>query len=79
MVLKNISDEIDDELKEDVKSECEKFGEIKEIRMKVEHAADDTKKVDVEVEFAGPAAAATARAAMDNRYFGGRVVKAELA
>lgn len=78
LLLKNLvsAAEVDDELPGEVRAECSKFGNITDVEIKTD---DGSKQVEVRVTFATAAEADIAQKAMHQRWFGGRVVVAELA
>lgn len=75
-------DEVDDELRQEIGEECTKFGQVARVWIISPTADDDDKEgktaegVQVRIQFVGPAAAWTARSAMDGRFFGGRTISA---
>ena len=76
LLLKNLvsAAEVDDELPGEVRAECAKYGTITDVKIKV----DDGKQVEVRVSYATTTDADNAQKAMHQRWFGGRVVVAEL-
>lgn len=70
-------EDVDDELQEEVTDECGRFGAVNEVIIHNEGSGDD-EIVKIFVEFSAPAEAILARDALDGRFFGGRIVRAEL-
>ena len=71
-------EDLDDGLKDEVRAECAKFGTIASVKVNFEPTVQGEKEVVVAVEFEASAAAATCATSMNKRWFGGRIVLAEL-
>ncbi|KAF7456178.1 RNA recognition motif-containing protein [Cryptosporidium felis] len=68
-------DEIDDELKEEVKIECSKYGKVYDVRIHVSNnISKPSDRVRIFVIFESPAMAQIAVPALNNRWFGGNQV-----
>ncbi|KAK6587688.1 Ro ribonucleoprotein-binding 1 [Cryptosporidium xiaoi] len=68
-------DEIDDELKEEVKIECSKYGKVYDVRIHVSsHLSKPSDRVRIFVVFESPSMAQVAVPALNNRWFGGNQV-----
>lgn len=83
VVLRNMVgvEDLDDDLKSEVTDECGRFGSVTRVIIYQESQSedDDTEViVKIFVEFAHPIECERARDALNGRYFGGRLVKAEL-
>ncbi|XP_076362842.1 poly(U)-binding-splicing factor hfp isoform X2 [Tachypleus tridentatus] len=83
VILRNMVDveDLDEELESEVTDECGRFGEVNKViiyqeRQSEEEDAEITIKIFV--EFSQPLEANKARDALNGRYFGGKVVTAEL-
>eukprot|EP01102_Stenamoeba_stenopodia_P022915 TRINITY_DN9726_c0_g2_i1.p1 TRINITY_DN9726_c0_g2~~TRINITY_DN9726_c0_g2_i1.p1 ORF type:complete len:334 (-),score=72.47 TRINITY_DN9726_c0_g2_i1:9-1010(-) len=74
-------DDIDEELENEVSEECGKFGEVEKVVIYQEHQSDNPKDVIVKIYviFKALESAHKAVSALNNRWFGGRIVRAELA
>ena len=66
--------DVDDELDDDVRSECSKYGKVEHVAVSVHN-----EQVHVRVEFAQPAGALQAQRGLNNRWFGGRLITADFA
>ncbi len=70
--------EVDEELEDEVAEECEKYGPV--VRVLIFEVTDGSCAPDaavrIFVQFLRTESAAKARAEMDGRFFGGRVVRA---
>ncbi|CDZ98824.1 mRNA splicing factor [Phaffia rhodozyma] len=71
-------EEVDDELSQDIAEECGKFGVVERVVIHEVHPTPSRPEdsVRVFVVFSGPAGAWTAIRALDDRFFGGRSIKA---
>lgn len=68
-------DEIDDELKEEVKIECSKYGKVYDVRIHVSNnISKPSDRVRIFVVFESPSMAQVAVPALNNRWFGGNQV-----
>lgn len=68
-------DEIDDELKEEVKIECSKYGKVYDVRIHVSNnITKPSDRVRIFVVFESPSMAQVAVPALNNRWFGGNQV-----
>ncbi|KAH8740442.1 Ro ribonucleoprotein-binding protein 1 [Cryptosporidium ryanae] len=68
-------DEIDDELKEEVKIECSKYGKVYDVRIHVSNnLSKPSDRVRIFVVFESPSMAQIAVPALNNRWFGGNQV-----
>lgn len=68
-------DEIDDELKEEVKIECSKYGKVYDVRIHVSNnITKPSDRVRIFVVFESPSMAQIAVPALNNRWFGGNQV-----
>ncbi|XP_013772536.1 poly(U)-binding-splicing factor PUF60-like [Limulus polyphemus] len=83
VILRNMVDveDLDEELESEVTDECGRFGEVNKViiyqeRQSEEEDAEITIKIFV--EFSQPLEANKARDALNGRYFGGKIVTAEL-
>lgn len=70
-------DEVDDELEQEMRQECEKYGPVKQIKIHVETTLDEP-QVSVFVEYGTSTSAQIAINALDGRWFGGRKISARL-
>uniref|UniRef100_A0A6M2DZ66 Putative polypyrimidine tract-binding protein puf60 rrm superfamily n=1 Tax=Xenopsylla cheopis TaxID=163159 RepID=A0A6M2DZ66_XENCH len=83
IILRNMvgPEEVDETLQEEIQEECGKFGEVKSVIIYKEsqsEAVDTDILVKIFVEFSCMMEAETARDALNGRYFGGRLVSAQL-
>ncbi|XP_050049885.1 poly(U)-binding-splicing factor PUF60 isoform X7 [Dermacentor andersoni] len=83
VVLRNMVgvEDLDDELESEVTDECGRFGTVKRVIIYQERQSEDDNAeivVKIFVEFSQAQEAASARDALNGRFFGGRLVKAEL-
>ncbi|XP_031640950.1 poly(U)-binding-splicing factor half pint isoform X2 [Contarinia nasturtii] len=86
VILRNMvgPKDIDEELQEEIQEECSKFGLVERViiynEKQSEFEDDENAEVIVKifVEFSLPSETEKARVALNDRYFGGRLVKAEL-
>ncbi|KAI1303104.1 Poly(U)-binding-splicing factor PUF60 [Halotydeus destructor] len=83
VVLRNMVgiEDVDDELESEVTDECGKFGAVNRVVIYQEKQSEEEEAeiiVKIFVEFAAPISANKARDSLNNRFFGGRTVKAEL-
>lgn len=79
LVLRNMVEEDEEGLDEEVSVECQKFGAVEKVVI-FEEKGEEPSKVDVKifVKFVEPESAKKCLDVMDKRLFGGRVVVAEL-
>jgi poly(U)-binding-splicing factor PUF60 len=77
MVLKNMVDfdGVDDELEEEIRSECKNFGTVTDLVIVKEKSLEE---VRIFVRFADPTQTESAVNVFDGRYFDGRTVKAQI-
>ncbi|XP_077499412.1 poly(U)-binding-splicing factor hfp isoform X4 [Amblyomma americanum] len=83
VVLRNMVgvEDLDDELESEVTDECGRFGSVKRVIIYQERQSEDENAeivVKIFVEFSQAQESASARDALNGRFFGGRIVKAEL-
>lgn len=83
VVLRNMVavEDLDDELEAEVTDECGRFGTVKRVIIYQERQSEDENAdivVKIFVEFSQAQESASARDALNGRFFGGRLVKAEL-
>uniref|UniRef100_T1J6A6 RRM domain-containing protein n=1 Tax=Strigamia maritima TaxID=126957 RepID=T1J6A6_STRMM len=83
VVLKNMIgvDDLDEDLNDEVTEECARYGNVGRVVIYQEKESDDefaAVNVKIFVEFRCSSEAGKARDALNNRYFGGRIVKAEM-
>lgn len=86
VILRNMvgPDDVDEMLKEEIQEECSKFGVVERViiynEKQTDNEEDDNADIIVKifVEFSLACETEAARDALNGRYFGGRVVKAEL-
>lgn len=86
VILRNMvgPEDVDESLKEEIQEECSKFGVVERVIIYNEKQTDNEDDADAEivvkifVEFSLACETETARDALNGRYFGGRLVKAEL-
>merc|ERR1719272_591501 len=80
LLLKNMVDEDEEGLDEEVSEECQKYGKVLKVVIYEEKNSENPMEVDVKifVKFETNAAAKACLEVMDQRIFGGRIVAAEL-
>lgn len=86
VILRNMvgPEDVDDLLKEEIQEECSKFGVVERViiynEKQTDNEEDDSADVIVKifVEFSLPSETEKAKDALNGRYFGGRLVRAEL-
>ncbi|CAN7990251.1 unnamed protein product, partial [Ixodes hexagonus] len=83
VVLRNMVgvEDLDDELESEVTDECGRFGMVKRVIIYQERQSEEENAeivVKIFVEFSKAQESASARDALNGRFFGGRLVKAEL-
>jgi len=86
VILRNMvgPEDVDDLLKEEIQEECSKFGLVERViiynEKQTDNEEDDNADVIVKifVEFSLPSETEKAKDALNGRYFGGRLVRAEL-
>ncbi|XP_077544432.1 poly(U)-binding-splicing factor hfp isoform X3 [Haemaphysalis longicornis] len=83
VVLRNMVavEDLDDELEAEVTDECGRFGTVKRVIIYQERQSEDDNAdivVKIFVEFSQAQESASARDALNGRFFGGRLVRAEL-
>lgn len=83
MVLQNMvtSDDLDEDLEEEVTSECSKHGPVDRVIIyKEKQGTEDDADVIIKifVEFSAPEGADTAIKSLDGRWFGGKMIQAKL-
>lgn len=86
VILRNMvgPEDVDDLLKEEIQEECSKFGLVERViiynEKQTDNEEDDNADVIVKifVEFSLPSETEKAKEALNGRYFGGRLVRAEL-
>lgn len=83
IILRNMVgvEDLDDELESEVTDECGRFGMVNRVIIYQERQSEEDDAeivVKIYVEFSAPQEAAKARDALNGRFFGGRLVKAEL-
>lgn len=86
VILRNMvgPEDVDDLLKEEIQEECSKFGVVERViiynEKQTDNEEDDTADIVVKifVEFSLTFETEQARDALNGRYFGGRLVRAEL-
>ncbi|RWS30398.1 poly(U)-binding-splicing factor half pint-like isoform X1 [Leptotrombidium deliense] len=83
VVLRNMVgiDDIDDDLESEVTDECGKFGVVNRVIIYQERQSEEEDAeiiVKIFVEFSATKEAISARDSLNGRFFGGRIVKAEL-
>ncbi|CAK9253416.1 unnamed protein product [Sphagnum jensenii] len=83
IVLRNMIgiEDLDDELESEVTDECGKYGLVNRVIIYQERQSEEEDAeiiVKIFVEFSAPSEAIKGRDALNGRFFGGRVVKAEL-
>ncbi|KAL3222344.1 hypothetical protein MRX96_028443 [Rhipicephalus microplus] len=80
VVLRNMVgvEDLDDELESEVTDECGRFGTVKRVIIYQERQSEDENAEIIEVARCNLEKAASARDALNGRFFGGRLVKSEL-
>lgn len=83
IVLRNMVgvEDLDDDLESEVTDECGRYGVVNRVIIYQEKQSEDDDAeiiVKIFVEFSAPNEACSARDALNGRFFGGRIVKAEL-
>lgn len=83
VLLKNMvsADEVDEDLQEEVQEECSKFGEVERVIIYNEKQSEDDDAeilVKIFVEFKDPRSAKGCKESLHGRYFGGRIISAEI-
>ena len=83
VVLKNMvgPDDVDEELQEEIEEECGKFGEVERVIIYQEKQSEEDDApiiVKIFVEFKDSASARKSKDALHNRFFGGRIVVAQI-
>ncbi|XP_046386034.1 poly(U)-binding-splicing factor half pint isoform X2 [Ischnura elegans] len=85
VILRNMvePEDVDETLQEEIQDECSKFGVVDRVIIYNEKQSEDEDDdaeiiVKIFVEFSNNSEAESARDALNGRYFGGRLVKAEL-
>jgi len=83
LVLRNMVtiDDVDEELQTDVTEECSKYGAVEHViiyQEKQSEADDAEVVVKIFVEFSKASEAEAAKESLNNRFFGGRLVKADI-
>ncbi|XP_071535906.1 poly(U)-binding-splicing factor half pint isoform X4 [Panulirus ornatus] len=83
VILRNMvgAEEVDELLQDEITEECGRFGTVKHVIIYQERQSDEDDAevlVKIFVEFASPLESAAAQEALNGRYFGGRLIKAEL-
>ena len=83
VVLRNMvgPDDVDEELQEEIEEECGKYGEVERVIIYQERQGEDDDApviVKIFVEFKNSSSAIKAKDALHNRFFGGRVVVAQI-
>lgn len=86
IILRNMvgPEDVDDMLQEEIQDECSKYGQVDGViiynEKQSDNEFDDMAEVIVKifVQFSSPIESTKAKDALDGRYFGGRLVKAEL-
>ena len=83
LVLRNMvgPEDVDDDLENEITDECGKYGQVEQVVIYKEKQGDEEEAetiVKIFVEFLAPNAVGLAMSALNGRYFGGRIVKAEI-
>merc|ERR1719266_633682 len=83
VVLKNMVDpeEVDEELQGEIEDECRKYGEIEKViiyQEKQDHSENAHITIKIFVEFLNSASAQRAKEALHKRFFGGKIVNAQI-
>jgi len=83
LILKNMvaPEEVDEDLQEEIQEECSKYGEVERVIIYQEKQSDEDDAeivVKIFVEFKEAAAPLRAKEALHGRFFGGRIVGADI-
>ena len=83
VVLRNMvgPEDVDEDLQEEIEEECGKYGEVERVIIYQEKQSEDDDapiSVKIFVEFKQSASANKAKNELHNRFFGGRVVVAQI-
>ena len=83
VVLRNMvgPEDVDEELQEEIEEECGKYGEVEKVIIYQERQGEEEDApiiVKIFVEFKQSASAKKAKEALHNRFFGGKVVVAQI-
>jgi len=83
LCLKNMvgSDEVDEQLQEEIEEECSKYGDVENVIIYQERQSEDEDAeilVKIFVEFGHPSHAKKGRDSLNGRFFGGRTVVAQV-
>ena len=83
VVLRNMvgPEDVDEDLQEEIEEECGKYGEVERVIIYQEKQSEDDDApimVKIFVEFKQSASAKKAKNELHNRFFGGRVVVAQI-
>ena len=83
VVLRNMvgPEDVDEDLQEEIEEECGKYGEVEKVIIYQERQGEEEEApiiVKIFVEFKQSASANKAKEALHNRFFGGRVVVAQI-
>lgn len=86
VILRNMvgPEDVDESLQEEIQDECSKFGKVERVVIYKEKQTDNEEDdqsdvlVKIFVEFSQSVATERSRDALNGRYFGGRLVKAEI-
>merc|ERR1712110_670794 len=83
VVLKNMVDpeEVDEELQGEIEDECRKYGEIEKViiyQEKQDESENAHLTIKIFVEFLNSASAQRAKEALHKRFFGGKIVNAQI-
>ncbi|XP_069163984.1 poly(U)-binding-splicing factor half pint isoform X12 [Procambarus clarkii] len=83
VILRNMvgAEEVDELLQDEITEECGRFGTVRHVIIYQERQSDEEDAevlVKIFVEFSSPHESTAAQDALNGRYFGGRLVKAEL-
>lgn len=83
LILRNMvgPEDVDEDLQEEIQEECAKFGVVDQVIIYKEKQSDDEDAeiiVKIFVEFAQPGDAIKGKDVLDGRYFGGRLVQAQI-
>jgi len=83
LCLKNMvgSDEVDEQLQEEIEEECSKYGDVENVIIYQERQSEDDDAeilVKIFVEFGHPSHAKKGRDSLHGRFFGGRTVNAQV-
>lgn len=85
VILRNMvgPEDVDETLQEEIQDECSKFGYVEHVIIYKEKQSDNEDDdsdviIKIFVEFSMPREAERARDALNDRYFGGRIIRAEV-